>query len=156
LWQAVQVGDVPSAVGLYDPRVRGAVGFTTIAGTLAQQRSALAVLRPQIVSVSRTPLGLELVVRASSRGSGVGVQSFLLRHGSEGWRVAYDTLLGDALAGYVQIRVQHQVAPKSNVPDPRAQLAGERATLAYQALFADKLPSAANPPRVARKRPSGR
>jgi hypothetical protein len=156
LWRAVQVGDVPSAVGLYDPRVRGSVGFTTIAGTLAQERSALAVLRPQIVSISRTPIGLELVVRATSRGSGVGVQSFLLRKGSEGWRVVYDTLLGDALAGYVQIRVQHRVAPRSNVPAPAAQLAGERASLVYQALFADTLPGAAKPPPVVRKPRAGK
>jgi hypothetical protein len=156
LWRAVQVGDVPSAVGLYDPRVRDSIGFTTVAGTLAQQRTALAVLRPQIVSVSRTPLGLELVARATSRGSGVGVQSFLLRHGSEGWRVVYDTLLGDALAGYVQTQVQHRVAPKSNVPDPRAQLAGERASLAYQALFADTLPSASKSHPLAGKRRSGK
>jgi hypothetical protein len=152
LWRAVQVGDIPAAVGLYDPKVRRSVGFTIIAGALAQQRSAIAVLRPHIVSRSPTPLGLELIVRATSGGSGVGVQSFLLRKGSEGWRVAYDTLLGDALASYVQTQVQHRVAPRSNVPDPRAQIAGERAILSYQALFADKLPGSARRHTTLRKR----
>jgi hypothetical protein len=138
LWRSVQVGDVPSAAGFYDPRVRRALGFNNVVGALARQRSTLALLRPRVVSVSRTPLGSEVIVAATSGGSGVGTQSFLLRHGQEGWRVAYDTLLGDALPGYVQSEAQRRIAPESDL-SPAAIRAGERANGVYRTLFADAL-----------------
>jgi hypothetical protein len=139
LWRTVQVGDVPSALSYYHPRVRSAVGLRNIVGVLAQQRSSLSVLRPRIVSVSRTPLGTEVVVSARSGGSGVGLLSFLLRNAEGGWRVAHDTLLGDALPGYVESAVQARVAPGSNAPSPVAQLAGVRASEVYRTLFASTL-----------------
>lgn len=145
LWKAVQVGDVPSAAAFYHPKVRQTIGFGTIVGVLGQQRVSLAVLHPRIMSVQRTPLGVQVVVGARSGGSGVGIQSFLLRRDPEGWRVAYDTLLGDGLSSYVESQVQSRVAPRSSSPSPIAQRAAQQARIAYQTLFLKTLPSDAQP-----------
>ena len=135
IWRAVQVGDIPSAVLFYHERVRRTVGVRNIAGTLAQLRSTVALLHPEIVSNSRTPVGVELTVRATSDGSSVGLHSFLLRQSEEGWRVAYDTLLGDALPSYVEGDVHNRLAPRSEKPPRAAQLAAVRITTTYRMLF---------------------
>jgi hypothetical protein len=67
----------------------------------------------------------------------VDVFSFVLRRSSAGWRVAYDTLLGDALPSYVQAKVQEQVAPGSQTPSPKAQIAAQRVGDEYRSLFSD-------------------
>jgi hypothetical protein len=139
------VGDVPSAASFYHPKVRSAVGLSNIIGVLAQQRASLSVLQPRIVSVTRTPLGIEVIVSARSGGSGVGLLSFLLRNAEGGWRVAHDTLLGDALPGYVQSAVQARVAPGSNAPSPVAELAGIRASDVYRTLFVKTVAPARTP-----------
>jgi hypothetical protein len=139
LWRAVQVGDAASAAGFYDPRVLQAIGFGRVSGSLAQQRSALEVLRPTKVTVGRTALGLEAVVEGENTVQGTRenkneVFSFLLRRNPEGWRVAYDTLLGDALPAYVYSLVQERVAPGSNTPSPQAQIAARRISDLYRGL----------------------
>src|SRR5207247_958289 len=131
LWRSVQVGDAASSASYYDPRVLDSMGFAAISGTLAQQRSHLGVLQPKIVSQSSTPIGRQIIVRADNKVGGtrqnpVEVLSFVLRPSPEGWRVAYDTLLGDALPSYVQAKVQEQVAPGSKTPSPKAQIAAKR------------------------------
>lgn len=140
LWQAVQVGDAVSAAGFYDQRVLRAIGFTRIGGALSQQRSRLEVLQPTILSRNRTALGVEIVVKGKNmvrgtRGSSVEVLSFLVRRSSEGWRVAYDTLLGEALPAYVYSEVQERVSPGSNKPSPKAQIAARRIGDLYRGLF---------------------
>lgn len=138
LWRAVQIGDIPAAVVLYHEKVRRAIGVGNMAGALAQQRSSIAVLRPQIISIKRTRVGVEVTVRATSRGSSVGIQSFLLRRGFNGWSVAYDTLLGDALPSYVESVVQNRLAPGSKGPLPTAQLAAARTSATYRTLFLNR------------------
>jgi hypothetical protein len=143
LWRAVQVGDAASAAGFYDQRVLQAIGFGRVSGSLAQQRSHLEVLRPTNVTVSRTALGLEAVVEGENTVQGTRenkteVFSFLLRRNPEGWRVAYDTLLGDALAGYVYSLVQERVAPGSNTPSPQAQIAARQIGDLYRGLSSPK------------------
>jgi hypothetical protein len=125
-------------VSFYSDAVQNAIGVENIAGSLAQQRASLAVLHPRIVSVTQTPYGVELTVRATSKGSSVGIQSFLLRRGKDGWRVVYDTLLGDALPGYVENATQHRLAPGSTTPVPEAQVAGERIASLYRTLAVKK------------------
>jgi hypothetical protein len=147
LWRTVQVGDVSSAFAFYHSKVRGAISPENMTGALAQQRSSLALLRPRILSGSRTPMGFEVIVSATSGGSGVGVQSFLLRRDLEGWRVAFDTLLGDALPTYVESRVHERVAPGSNTPSPVAQQAANRIAAVYRTLFASELRSTRIPRR---------
>jgi hypothetical protein len=142
LWRSVQVGDAASAASYYDPRVLDRLGFVDVSGTLAQQRSTLEVLRPKIVAESQTPIGRQIIVKADNKVGGtrqnpVTLFSFALRPSLEGWRVAYDTLLGDALPSYVQAKVQQQVAPGSQTPSPKAQIAGLRAAAEYRSLFSD-------------------
>jgi hypothetical protein len=155
LWRSVQVGDAASSASYYDPRVLNRIGFVEVSGTLAQQRSNLEVFRPKVVSDSQTPIGRQIIVKADNKVGGtrqnpVAVFSFVLRSSPEGWRVAYDTLLGDALPSYVQAKVQQQVAPGSQTPSPKAQIAGLRAGDEYRSLFSDVLQR--NPGRAQGKR----
>jgi hypothetical protein len=140
LWRAVQVGDAASAAGFYDRRVLRVIGFIRVSGALAQQRSLLEVLQPRILSANRTALGVEVVVKGKNvvggtRQSRTELLSFLFRRNPAGWRVAYDTLLGDALPGYVYSHVQQQVAPGSNAPLAKAQVAASRISDLYRGLF---------------------
>jgi uncharacterized protein YceK len=135
LWRAVQIGDIPSAVVLYHAKVRRAIGDRNIAGALAQQRATVAVLGPKVLAVTPTGLGVEVILRATSEGSSVGIQSFLLRRDDGGWRVAYDTLLGDALPGFVQADVQNRLTPGSRAALREAQVAGARVAVRYRTLF---------------------
>jgi hypothetical protein len=142
LWRSVQLGDAVSAASFYDARVLGRIGFVRVSGTLAQQRTNLEVLHPKVLSVIRTPVGVQVAVRArnvvnGTRQSRVEVFSFLLRRSASGWRVMYDTLLGDTLPSYVQARVQQRVAPTSQAVSPRAQLAAQRLGDAYRTLISD-------------------
>jgi hypothetical protein len=139
LWRAVQVGDAASAAGFYDERVLRAIGFGRVSGALAQQRTQLEVLRPAQITSSRTALGLEVVVKGhntvgGTRESKTQLFSFLLRRAPEGWRVTYDTLLGEALPAYVYSIVQERVAPGSNTPSPQAQIAARRISDLYRGL----------------------
>jgi hypothetical protein len=134
LWRAIQVGDLPSAAAFYSDEVRAAIGIGNILGALAQQRASITVLRPRILSVVRTPRGIEVTLRAMSGGSSVGLQSFLLQRGRSGWRVVYDTLMGDALPSYVQSSVQHRVAPNSTTTAPAALVAADRIVDKYRTL----------------------
>jgi hypothetical protein len=140
LWRSVQLGDAVSAASFYHERVLKKIGFARVSGTLAQQRSHLEVLRPTVVSVNQTPVGAEVIVKGKNvvggtRQNPVEVFSFVLRRSAGGWRVAYDTLLGDSLPSYVQAQVQQQLAPGSRTPLPRAQLAGQRVGDEYRSLF---------------------
>jgi hypothetical protein len=140
LWRAVQVGDAASAASFYDERVLHAIGFGRVSGTLAQQRSRLEVLKPTGVTATSTGLGVEVVVKGQNsvegtRGSKTEVLSFLFRRSSGGWRVAYDTLLGDALPVYVYSQVQERVAPGSKAPSPEAQIAARRIGDLYRGLY---------------------
>jgi hypothetical protein len=140
LWRSVQVGNAPSAAAFYERQVLRALGFQRISGALSQQRSHLEVLRPTSVTVSRTPLGLEVVVKAENMVEGTRaptteVFSFLLRRSSQSWRVAYDTLLGAALPGYIYSLVQQRVAPGSNTPAPEAQVAARKIGDLYRSLL---------------------
>jgi hypothetical protein len=142
LWRAVQVGDAVSAASYYDHRVLRTIGLGRVSSALAQQRSHLEVLRPKILSVSQTPLGAEVVVKAmnmvqGTRENPIEIFSFVFRRASQGWRVAYDTLLGDSLSAYVEGQVQAQVAPGSSAPSPKAQIAGQRIGEEYRNLFSD-------------------
>jgi hypothetical protein len=144
LWRAVQVGDAASAAGFYDQRVLRAIGFGRVSGALAQQRSQLEVLRPTEVTTSKTALGLEVVVKGENTVQGTREEktqlySFLFRRSPAGWRVAYDTLLGEALPAYVYSLVQERVAPGSNVPSPKAQIAARRITDLYRGLSAPQM-----------------
>ena len=141
LWRAVQVGNAASAAGFYDQRVLQRIGFGRISGALAQQRSRLEVLRPTNITGNRTPLGYEVVVKGQNtvegtRSKKTEVFSFLFRRGDGAWRVAYDTLLGEALPAYVYSLVQERVAPGSNTPSPEAQIAARRASDLYRGLLA--------------------
>ena len=152
LWRAVQVGDAASAAGFYDTRVLNAIGFDRVSGALAQQRSTLEVLRPKVIAGTKTALGTEVVVKgentvAGTREPKTKVLSFLLRRSPEGWRVAYDTLLGDALAAYVYSLVQERVAPGSNKATPEAQIAARKIGDLYRGLFS---PSSEQPKRHSR------
>jgi hypothetical protein len=126
LWRAVQVGDFPSAASLYHSRVQHAVGVRNIAGPLAAQRSTVALLRPQVVSVSHTPVGMEVTLRATSGGSSIGTQFFLLRRTAHGWRVAYDSLVGDALETFIREDVTNRLLQNSSHPSPREKRAASR------------------------------
>jgi hypothetical protein len=144
LWRAVQVGNAASAAGFYDQRVLRAIGFGKVSGALAQQRSHLEVLRPTNITGSRTFLGFEVVVKGDNtvkgtRAAQAEVFSFLFRRSSEGWRVAYDTLLGDALPAYVYSLVQEQVAPGSDAPVPKAQIAARRISDRYRGLLSPEV-----------------
>jgi hypothetical protein len=144
LWRAVQVGNAASAAAFYDQRVLQEIGFGRISGALAQQRSRLEVLRPTNITGSRTPLGYEVVVKGQNtvegtRSDKTEVFSFLLRRSDGGWRVAYDTLLGEALPAYVYSLVQERVAPGSNAPSPEAQIAARRISDLYRGLLAEKV-----------------
>jgi hypothetical protein len=139
LWRAVQVGDIPSAVGFYHPRVRRAFGFADIAGSLSDQQASISLLRPEVVAARPASLGTEVVLRLTSGGSGVGVQSFLVRRGSEGLRIGYDTLLGNALPSYVENEIRARVAPASDEPPRSAQAAARRVRATYRNLFARDL-----------------
>jgi hypothetical protein len=137
------VGDAAAAAGFYDERVLGAIGFVRISGALAQQREHLEVLRPDRLTATRTALGVEVVVKSDNtvegtRESKTELLSFLLRRSPEGWRVAYDTLLGDALPAYVYSLVQDRIAPNSKTPSPQARLAAQRISDLYRGLFAPK------------------
>jgi hypothetical protein len=152
LWRAVQVGDAASAAGFYDARVLKAIGFDRVSGALAQQRPTLEVLRPKVITGTKTALGTEVVVKgentvAGTREAKTKVLSFLLRRSPEGWRVAYDTLLGDALAAYVYSLVQERVAPGSNKATPEAQIAARKIGDLYRGLFS---PSSEQPKRHSR------
>ena len=129
---------MPAAVGFYDLRVRYALGFANLTAIFADQRASLGVLKPEIVSHVRTKLGDEVVVRALSDGSGVGTQSFLLHRGAEGWRVRYDTLVGDTLSSYVEQKIENR-APGSSTPSLKAQRAARRYITMYRTLFAKVL-----------------
>jgi hypothetical protein len=138
------VGDAASAAGFYDPHVLEAIGFTRVSGALSQQRSTLEVLKPNILSTNRTALGVEVIVQGKNvvqgtRESGTELLSFLFRRTPDGWRVGYDTLLGEALPAYVYSQVQEQVAPGSNKPSPRAQIAARRIGDLYRGLFSPTL-----------------
>jgi len=144
LWRAVQVGNAASAAGFYDQRVLQEIGFGRISGALAQQRSRLEVLRPTNITGNRTPLGYEVVVKGQNtvegtRSDKTEVLSFLFRLGDGGWRVAYDTLLGEALPAYVYSLVQERVAPGSNTPVPEAQIAARRISDLYRGLLAPEI-----------------
>jgi hypothetical protein len=157
LWRAVQVGDAASAAGYYHQRVLRAIGFGRVSATLAQQRSHLEVLQPKIVSVNQTPLGAEVIVRATNvvrgtREDPIEVFSFVFRRAPRGWRVAYDTLLGDSLPAYVQSQVQAQVAPGARTPSTKAQIAGQRIGDEYRNLFSDVIEQVAG---VSQKKNSG-
>jgi hypothetical protein len=153
LWRAVQVGDAASAAGFYDQRVLHAIGFTRVGGALAQQRQQLEVLRPKILSTNRTGLGVEVIVQGKNmvrgtRESDSQLFSFLFRRGLGGWRIGYDTLLGDALPPFVYSQVQAQVAPGSNKPSPQAQAAAQRISDLYRGLFSSAAESPVIKPKV--------
>ena len=144
LWRAVQVGNAASAAGFYDQRVLRAIGFGKVSGSLAQEREHLQVLRPANITGSKTPLGYEVVVKAENAVNGTRQQktevfSFLFRRSPEGWRVAYDTLLGGALPAYEYSLIQEQVAPGSNTPAPEAQIAARRISDRYRGLLSQEV-----------------
>jgi uncharacterized protein YceK len=135
MWRAVQIGDIPSAVVLYHQSVRRAIGVQNIAGTLAQLRAPVALLQPKVLSVATTELGKEVTLRAMSGGSSVGIQSFLLLRDQGEWRIAYDTLFGDALPTFVQGDVQNRLGSNSSAAVRKAQVAGARMAVRYRTLF---------------------
>lgn len=140
LWRAVQVGNAASAAGFYDQRVLREIGFGKVSGALAQERPHLEVLRPANITGSKTPLGFEVVVKGQNAVQGTRAQktevfSFLFRRSPDGWRVAYDTLLGGALPAYEYSLIQEQVAPGSNAPSPAAQVAARRISDRYRGLL---------------------
>jgi hypothetical protein len=135
----VQVGDAVSAATFYHARIVRGIGFGKIAGALSQERTHLEVLRPKVVSATRTVPGVEVVVIAENIVGGTRqpkaeIFSFLLIPTHEGWRVIYDTLLSTALPAYVYSRVQERVAPDSRTPARPAQLAAQKVSALYRDL----------------------
>jgi hypothetical protein len=118
-----------------------AIGFATISGALEQQHEHLEVLRPARLTQSRTPLGIEVVVKGDNTVNGTRenkteLVSFLLRRDTGGLRIAYDTLLSEALPAYVYSRVQDRVAPGSPTPSSQARMASQKIRDIYRGLFA--------------------
>jgi hypothetical protein len=136
LWRMVQVGGYQTAALQYDKRVLDAFGTRDVVGALAGQQQALSVTTPKLVSTDRTPAGTLVIVNAMSKGGATGRYSFLLGRRGGKWKIRYDTLLGSALPGYVQQRVQRRINPSANEPSPPAEAAGERASVTYRELFA--------------------
>lgn len=138
LWRMIQVRSYQTAALEYDERVLDALSTPTVIGALEMQQLSLAATTPKVVSTERTPLGELVVVNALSKGKPVGRYSFLLGKSGGAWKVRYDTLLGDALPGYVQARVQRRIDPNADELSPRAIAAGERVSTTYRDLFAPR------------------
>jgi hypothetical protein len=131
----VQNGSYQTAALQYDKRVLDAFGTRDVIGALSGQQQALSVTTPKVISTDRTPVGTLVIVNAISKGGATGRYSFLLGRRGGKWKVRYDTLLGTALPGYVQLRLQRRIDPNANEPPPAVARAGERAAERYRELF---------------------
>jgi hypothetical protein len=133
LWFWAQWGSTPNVVATYDPRVVRAVGARNISGVYAWLRGTLVELRPQIVGEIRRRKNLSFVaVEARSATANPVRYAFLLGRTSGNWLIMHDTLLQDALPGYVAFKIDGQASAN---PSRRAREQGERLADRYRDLF---------------------
>jgi hypothetical protein len=140
LWFWGQWGSAPNIVAAYMPRIRSTIGVSNITGAYAQQRVDLLDSLPRIAAVRRTKLGAFVGLEILTKQNEPRRESFLLQQpSSDGWRVAYDTLLERALAGYVQTTVQSTIDPNAERPAARAIREGVAVAQTYRDAFASSL-----------------
>lgn len=134
LWRQV-AGGSPAMVVEYHPRIRelvGSSGILTVFNPAPPQFNA----RPQIESVSDTPLGTEVTVRSNPPGSETPHTSvYLLGQNETRWLVRFDSNLTNAVESYVSAQTQNRINPNAKVPSPQATAAGEATAAELRALF---------------------
>lgn len=113
LWFYAQWGSAPILSRFHDDRVTRALSAAVVAGVYEQQRDEMVDSRPRIRSVARRPEGVLLRVDLLTASAPPRPEFLLLRRGSGGWRIIYDSYLNDALVAYVQTQTQQRVAPQS-------------------------------------------
>lgn len=136
-----QWGSPPNVAAAYDSGVMRALGVSSLVGTWESVRQSIVRVLPKIAverfdSTRREAfVGLEL---ANTAGPPIR-QAFDLRRVGAVWQIVYDTMLDNALPGYVAEQL---------TPDPAAKhvsAAGERAGIMaaarYRAYWAGRIPS---------------
>jgi hypothetical protein len=132
LWFWAQWGSTPNVVGMYDPRVVGALGADRISGVYNWLRGTLVDLRPQIGNVIRRRNLAFVAVEAPVAGAPPARYSFLLRRTHGEWLILHDTLLEGALPQYVAYKIDGEATAH---PSARARAQGERLVERYRDLF---------------------
>jgi hypothetical protein len=126
------VGNYPSLVRLYDPKVRSTIGRTQIASVYSDNhRTFLSVGVPKIVDTQRGGAGLTLAVEVPATEGRVIQESHLLRQRKGGWGIAYDTFFDRALGNAARVLIDGS-SGKASV---RGTQAARRASNRFRELF---------------------
>ncbi len=139
-----QWGNLPAIVDAYDNRVVESVGVTRIVGTYDLIRADLLSSRPRIVAQRPTGDAQFVAVEFSRAHRRPVAESFVVHRRDGAWRVAYDTLLGRNIEGFVHA----QQAPGDASPSAAVRRIGQRAVQRYRDLY----PSLVRAQRRARSR----
>ena len=128
-----QWGSAPNIVAAYLPAVVRALGAEDLAGAYGAERASLLSSRPRIANTVRKRFGVVVTVELLRRNELPARHSFTLRRVGGRWRVAFDTLLEEGIAAYVQTRdtPAHAGAGAAAVPDA-AEKAGIAAAREYR------------------------
>jgi hypothetical protein len=135
--QDVQGGAWPAVVGFYDPKVFAIVRPNAIVAMLG------ASLRPVLLRTGEpkfrtqsSAAGTLVLVTMKGTGGYSVVNSYFLRHTAAGWKIGYDSVVGDTLAKYVAARIQDRSGLSSaKGPSSAAVAAGDAAVRRYRRLF---------------------
>jgi hypothetical protein len=126
----LQLRLTPLAIDQYDARVVEAVGEDEIIDALDAQLSALRTATVSGIERESTSEAILVTLDLRFEDGRTGSYAFLLRRSQRRWRIAYDTMLADALAWRAQQEVQQ--ASGTSEATPQAIRAAQRAVARYR------------------------
>jgi hypothetical protein len=127
-----QWGSIPNVVAMYDPRVRAALGSTTIADAYEDQRAALLATEAAVQDAVRSRLGTVVTVDGLTRDFPPSRDSFLLSRRNGRWYILQDTVLERGLAAIAGAQASRGLSGPAAAR--RAQVAGAVAARNYRNL----------------------
>ena len=108
-------------------------------GVLTAIAPTVSAIQVKVIEKQRTTLGISLTLRGRLAGNPLSA-SYILRRKGKQWKIVYDSMVGDAIADYVQAQEQDKIDPAAKKPSRRAIAAGKAAAQTFQRVLQSDTP----------------
>lgn len=134
-WGYYKTSTWPVLAAAYHPRVLRSLGSSDVMDALTVAGGSLQDAPTIDVKSKPTTLGSFVTLRVRYQDKPYAITYLMVRSGGR-WRIAYDTLLANALPTYVQARIADLTGKRGKDPSQQAVNAGQEAARLYRRIFA--------------------
>jgi hypothetical protein len=131
--QYIELGALAAAIAQYEPATVHSVDIADFAGGVQSLATSIAPGKARVVAVKPSKGGAIVVVALHRSNQTKSRYAFTLRMSGKGWRIAYDSLMDDAIRSAATSRAQSRFTPNEARTSPQASAAGIRASSAFRA-----------------------